>query len=158
MYRRTGIAYSAYIVEEMETESEAADRFTVVQVEIEISDFRLAETILHRPVHHSIPAGRCDIELIPTAQRRRIAEREALEEAAAVANIYLEASQREAQEQAVEAFSKAGVKVQPLTFEQYAAWLEVAKESAWKNYRAVSPRASELLDTMLKSFIDSGKR
>lgn len=85
-------------------------------------------------------------------------EQQALEEAAAVSNVYLEASQREAQEAAVEVFGKAGVKIQPLTFEAYAAWLEIAKDSAWKKYRAVSPRASELLDTMLKSFIDSGKR
>jgi len=86
------------------------------------------------------------------------AERQALEEAAAVSDIYLEASQREAQETAVEAFGRAGVKVQPLTFEEYAAWLQVAKESAWKKYRQVSPRASELLDVMLKSFIDSSRR
>jgi TRAP-type C4-dicarboxylate transport system substrate-binding protein len=85
-------------------------------------------------------------------------ERQALEDAAAVSNIYLEASQREAQETAIDAFSKAGIKVQPLTFEEYAAWLQIAKDTAWKKYRAVSPRASELFDAMLKSFIDSGKR
>jgi TRAP-type C4-dicarboxylate transport system substrate-binding protein len=85
-------------------------------------------------------------------------ERQALEEAASVANIYFEASQRESQEAAVEAFAKAGVKVQPLTFEDYAAWVQIAKDTAWKNYRAVSPRASELLDSLLRSFITSGNR
>ena len=85
-------------------------------------------------------------------------ERQALDEAASVSNIYFEASQRESQEAAVEAFTKAGVKVQPLSFEEYAAWLQIAKESAWKKYRAVSPRAGELFDAMLKGFIDSGKR
>lgn len=85
-------------------------------------------------------------------------ERQALDDAASVSNIYFEASQREAQETAVETFTKAGVKVQPLIFEEYAAWLQIAKDTAWKKYRTVSPRASELLDAMLKSFIDSGKR
>ena len=64
----------------------------------------------------------------------------------AASDIYLEASQREAQEDAVETFTKAGVKVQPLSFEEYAAWLEIARDTAWKNYRAVSPRASDLLE------------
>ena len=84
-------------------------------------------------------------------------ERQALDDAASVSNIYFEASQREAQEAAVETFVKAGIKVQPLTFEEYAAWLQIAKDTAWKKYRAVSPRASELFDAMLKSFINSGK-
>lgn len=85
-------------------------------------------------------------------------ERQALDDAASISNVYFEASQREAQEAAVETFAKAGIKVQPLTFEEYAAWLQIAKDTAWKKYRAVSPRASELFDAMLKSFIDSGKR
>jgi TRAP-type C4-dicarboxylate transport system substrate-binding protein len=85
-------------------------------------------------------------------------ERQALADAASVSDIYFEASQREAQEAAVEAFTKAGIKVQPLSFEEYAAWLQIAKDTAWKKYRAVSPRASELFDAMLKSFIDSGRR
>ena len=85
-------------------------------------------------------------------------ERLALEEAAAASDIYLEASQREAQEDAVEVFTKAGVKVQPLTYEDYAAWLQIAKDTAWKNYRAVSPRASEMLDSLLRAFVESSKR
>ena len=85
-------------------------------------------------------------------------ERQALEDAAEVSNIYLEASQREAQEAAVEAFTKAGVKVQALTFEEYAAWLQIAKDTSWKDYRAISPRASELFNSLLRSFIDSSKR
>jgi len=85
-------------------------------------------------------------------------ERRALEDAAAVSDIYFEAGQREAQEAAVEAFAKAGVQVQPLGFDDYAAWLQIAKDTAWKNYRAVSPRASELFDSLLRSLIGSGTR
>jgi TRAP-type transport system periplasmic protein len=85
-------------------------------------------------------------------------ERQALDDAASVSNIYFEAAQRESQEAAVEVFTKAGVKVQPLAFEEYAAWLQIAKETAWKDYRAVSPRASELFDTLLRSFISTGSR
>ena len=85
-------------------------------------------------------------------------DRQALDDAAAASNIFLEATQREAQEQAVDVFTKAGVKVQELSFEEYSAWLQVAKDGPWKSYRAVSPRAAELFDTMLRSFIASGNR
>jgi len=85
-------------------------------------------------------------------------ERQALEEAAAASDIYFEATQRDAEEMAVAAFTKMGAKVQKLSFEDYAAWLQIAKGTAWKSYRAVSPRADELFDVMLKSFINSGKR
>jgi TRAP-type transport system periplasmic protein len=66
-------------------------------------------------------------------------------------------SEREAHEAAVETFTKAGVKVAPLSFEDYAAWLQIAKETAWKQYRSIGPRAHDLFDEMLKSFINSGK-
>jgi TRAP-type C4-dicarboxylate transport system substrate-binding protein len=85
-------------------------------------------------------------------------ERQALEEAAKASNIYFEATQREAQESAIEAFSKAGAKVREFTFEEYAAWLHIARDSSWKKYQSVSPRAAELFAAMLQSFIDSGKR
>lgn len=85
-------------------------------------------------------------------------EKQALEEAAAASDIYLEASQREAQETAIEAFTKAGVQVQQLSYDAYAAWLTIARDTAWKNYRAVSPRASDLLDSLLRAFVESSKR
>ena len=86
------------------------------------------------------------------------AERQALEAAAAASDIFFEATQREAEQAAGEAFTKAGAKVRELTFEEYASWLRIAKDSSWKKYQAVSPRAQELFVAMLQSFIDSGRR
>jgi TRAP-type C4-dicarboxylate transport system substrate-binding protein len=85
-------------------------------------------------------------------------ERLALQEAARASNIYFEATQREALESAQEAFTKAGAKIRELTFDEYAAWLHVARDSSWKSYQSISPRAAELFAAMLQSFIDSGKR
>ena len=85
-------------------------------------------------------------------------ERQALEESARASNIYFEATQREALEAAQEAFTKAGAKVRELSFEEYVAWLHIARDSSWKKYQSVSPRAAELFAAMLQSFIDSGKR
>jgi TRAP-type C4-dicarboxylate transport system substrate-binding protein len=85
-------------------------------------------------------------------------ERRAVEEAASISDIYFEATQREAEEAALQAFAKAGVKVQPLSFEEYAAWLQVARVSAWKSYQSISPAANDLFNAMLISFINSDKR
>ena len=48
--------------------------------------------------------------------------------------------------------------MQQLSFEQYAGWLEVAKESAWKRYQSISPAARDLFNAMLLSFINSERR
>ena len=86
LYRRAGIPNGTHIIEEMETESDVANGFAAVQIQI-VFYLRLAETILHRPVQHSISAGRRDIELIPPSQRRRIAKRETLEQRSISGNL-----------------------------------------------------------------------
>jgi TRAP-type C4-dicarboxylate transport system substrate-binding protein len=86
------------------------------------------------------------------------AEQEALEQASATSNIYFEATQRESEEDTIAAFTKAGAKVQPLTFEDYAAWLHVANDTSWKKYQSVSPMARQLFTALLQSFISSDSR
>jgi TRAP-type C4-dicarboxylate transport system substrate-binding protein len=83
------------------------------------------------------------------------AERQALEEAAAASDIYFEASQRESQETAIDVFTKAGVQVQALSFQEYADWMLIAKDGPWKRYRSLSPRTADLFDSLLRSFIQS---
>lgn len=86
------------------------------------------------------------------------AEQKAFEEAAEISNAYFEETQRDALKTAVDAFSKAGAKVRELTFEEYAAWLTVAKVSSWEEYQKISPVAADLFMSMLRSFIESDKR
>jgi TRAP-type C4-dicarboxylate transport system substrate-binding protein len=85
-------------------------------------------------------------------------ERLALEEAARVSEIYFEATQREAEQAAIDAFVKGGAEVRALTFEEYAAWLRLAKDGSWETYQNISPRAQELFAALLRSFVESGKR
>ena len=85
-------------------------------------------------------------------------EQRAFEEAAEVSNAYFVETQRDALRTAVDAFSKAGAKVRELSFEEYADWLTTAKVSSWEEYRKISPVASGLFVSMLRSFIDSDKR
>lgn len=86
------------------------------------------------------------------------AEKEAFIEAAEISNAYFEKTQEEALKAAIDAFTKAGAKVRQLSFEEYAAWLNVARDTSWRTYQAISPAADELLLSMLQSFIDSDRK
>jgi TRAP-type C4-dicarboxylate transport system substrate-binding protein len=84
-------------------------------------------------------------------------ERKAFEEAAEMANADFQASQREAEQQAVSTFRKAGANVRPMTFEEYESWLHIANTTSWRTYRESSETARLLFDSMLQSFVDSGQ-
>lgn len=49
----------------------------------------------------------------------------------------------------VETYEKAGVKIVNMTKAQYDAWLEVAKESSYKNFEEEVPGGAELIDMAL---------
>ncbi|MDX2205843.1 MAG: TRAP transporter substrate-binding protein DctP [Hyphomicrobiaceae bacterium] len=78
-----------------------------------------------------------------------------LQRAADASTIFLEQTQREAEELTAARFAEKKAKVEPLTFEDYAAWAELAKNTAWQSYRKVSPKATELMNAMLRSFINA---
>ena len=78
-----------------------------------------------------------------------------LQQAADASTIFLEQTQREAEEAAAARFSASKVPTEPMSFENYAAWAELAKNTAWKSYRDVSPKAAELMNAMLRSFINA---
>ncbi|KAB2849589.1 MAG: hypothetical protein F9K44_07525 [Hyphomicrobiaceae bacterium] len=91
-------------------------------------------------------------------QKLSDAEKEAFIEAAEISNVYFEKTQEEALKAAIDTFKKAGAKVRQLSFEEYAAWLHVARDTSWRTYQSISPAADELLISMLQSFIDSDSR
>jgi TRAP-type C4-dicarboxylate transport system substrate-binding protein len=80
-----------------------------------------------------------------------------LQRAADASTIFMEQTQREAEELAISRFTAANAKVEPMSFEDYAAWAELAKNTAWKSYREVSPKSVELMNAMLRSFINARK-
>ena len=49
----------------------------------------------------------------------------------------------------VDAYKKAGVKVVAMTKDQHAAWLEIAKQSSYKNFAEKVPGGKELIDKAL---------
>lgn len=85
-------------------------------------------------------------------------EQRAFEEAAEVSNAYFVGTQRDALKTAVDAFEKVGAEVRELSYDEYEAWLKVAKVSSWEEYQKISPVAADLFTSMLRSFIDSDKR
>lgn len=86
------------------------------------------------------------------------AEKAAFEQAAALADADFLDNQRLAEQRAVSAFKDAGASVRPMTFEEYAGFLRIANTTSWRAYREISDPASELFESMLRSFIDSGRR
>lgn len=77
-----------------------------------------------------------------------------LQRAADASTIFIEQTQREAEELAISRFG-TNAKIEPMGFDDYAAWAELAKDTAWKSYRGVSPKAVELMNAMLRSFINA---
>jgi TRAP-type C4-dicarboxylate transport system substrate-binding protein len=77
-------------------------------------------------------------------------QRNAVDEAANVADTYFQTSQIEAEKRARAAFRRAGAAVRSLTHEEYLEWLEHAQKTAWADYVKVSPRARDLLNTAIR--------
>jgi TRAP-type transport system periplasmic protein len=86
-----------------------------------------------------------------------IDEKSALEAAAEATNGYFASMQREAEQNAIAAFTKAGASVHRLDIDEYEAWTRIAKDTVWPEYRKLSPVANELFVALLTSLIQSGK-
>jgi TRAP-type C4-dicarboxylate transport system substrate-binding protein len=86
------------------------------------------------------------------------AQQQAIEDAATIAETAFTKSQVDVEVNALVALHQAGSTVRRMPLEEYQEWLEVANKTSWQTYRDVSPEASELLNTMLRSFIESKGR
>jgi TRAP-type C4-dicarboxylate transport system substrate-binding protein len=84
-------------------------------------------------------------------------EQVAFEEAAEVSDRFFEATQRDVEQKAREAFTKAGGKVHQLSLDEYEAWSRIAKDKIWADYRKISPTADALFVALVKSVIQAGK-
>ncbi len=49
----------------------------------------------------------------------------------------------------IDTYKKAGVEVVEMTKEDYDAWLEVAKQSSYKNFSAKVPNGDKLIEKAL---------
>ncbi|HKO68754.1 MAG TPA: TRAP transporter substrate-binding protein DctP, partial [Burkholderiaceae bacterium] len=58
--------------------------------------------------------------------------------------------QRDAVNDMVQAYKKAGAKVHEMTKSEYDQWIALAKDTAWKEFASKSPRSKELLDSLLQ--------
>jgi TRAP-type C4-dicarboxylate transport system substrate-binding protein len=79
--------------------------------------------------------------------------------AAEAAEAFFEVTQREAEQRLVKLAEANGVAVRQFTQPEYAAWLDLARRTAWGDYMRKSPKAERLLlDTMqiiMSEFRDS---
>ncbi len=69
--------------------------------------------------------------------------------AAEAAEAFFETTQREAEQRLVKVAQAHGVAVRQFTRQEYEAWLDLARRTAWADYMRKSPKAQRLLlDTM----------
>jgi TRAP-type C4-dicarboxylate transport system substrate-binding protein len=87
-------------------------------------------------------------------------EKNALEVAAEAADAYFVPEQRDAERKAKDAFAGAGAKIHTLKIDEYEAWLKIAKDTVWPQYRKLTPEADELFVALMTSVIrsDSGAK
>jgi hypothetical protein len=45
-----------------------------------------------------------------------------------------------------------------MTFDEYVDFLRIANATSWNAYREISEPANEMLESMMRSFIESGGR
>lgn len=83
-------------------------------------------------------------------------EKYAIETAAEAADASFQAEQRDAERKAKEIFAKAGATIHTLRIDEYEAWLKIAKDTVWPQYRGLSPQADELFVALMTSAIRSG--
>jgi TRAP-type transport system periplasmic protein len=78
------------------------------------------------------------------------AQQKTFEAAARKSDEFFLKGQREAVEKMEQAYKKAGAKVHEMTQAEYNAWVALARDTAWKEYAAKSPKSKELLDALLQ--------
>ena len=78
-------------------------------------------------------------------------QQQAMEKAADISDAWFAKEQQTAAADAEAAFTKAGTKVHHLTDAEYAAWVALAKKTAWQSFSKDTPHGGELLDLLNKS-------
>jgi TRAP-type C4-dicarboxylate transport system substrate-binding protein len=82
-------------------------------------------------------------------------QKAAIEEAAAIADSYFDAVQRDVERRLIVTLRKAGVTVRQMTKEDYLSWLQVAQQTAWVEYMKINPRAQDLLFGTVRAFLNA---
>ena len=73
-------------------------------------------------------------------------QKKAFQEAADKSDEFFDGTQEEATGKMREVFTKAGAQVRALTKQEYDAWLELAKKTAWVDFADKSPNGKELIE------------
>jgi TRAP-type transport system periplasmic protein len=76
-------------------------------------------------------------------------QQKAIVEAGKKAEAFFNTEVRKGDQLMIDTYKKAGVKVVEMTKEDYDAWLEIAKQSAYKNFAAKVPNGQKLIDEAL---------
>jgi TRAP-type transport system periplasmic protein len=72
-------------------------------------------------------------------------QQKVFQEAADKSDAFFDDLQDDATKKMQEAYKKAGAQVREMSKQEYEAWIELARKTAWKEFETISPTAKELL-------------
>jgi TRAP-type transport system periplasmic protein len=81
-------------------------------------------------------------------------ERQAFEAAAEVSEEFFAETQKDAERKFIETFTRAGAKYHKFSYQDYLAWLQLAQQTAWKEYFALSPKTESMLLEVVQTMLD----
>jgi len=80
-------------------------------------------------------------------------QKTAFEEAAAISDAYFETVERDLTGRMEKTLRSSGVAIWRMSNEDYAAWLRLAQQTAWREYAKINPRAKELLFNTVRTYL-----
>ena len=117
---------------------------------------RLFEQAKVATVGASLFMGFCPlVTSLKTWNRLTAEQKEAIEEAAVIADAYFELVERDLERRMVATLRNAGVTIHRMRKDDYIAWLSLAQRTAWLEYTKINPRAQQLLVTTVRTFLET---
>lgn len=84
-------------------------------------------------------------------------QKQAFEAAATKSEEFFNGVQTQASQTMVDEFTKAGAEVRQLTDEEYTAWVDLAKSTAWESFQKDVPNGADLIATVQESLAALGE-
>lgn len=81
-------------------------------------------------------------------------EREVFEAAAEISEIYFVATQKDAENRFIKAFTAAGAKFHRFSYDEYLAWVRFAQQTAWREFFALSPTTEAMLLEVVQTMME----
>jgi TRAP-type C4-dicarboxylate transport system substrate-binding protein len=115
---------------------------------------RLYEQAKFATIGSSLFMGFCPLVMsLSTWNKLTSEQRAAFEEAATISDAYFETVERDLTGRMEKTLRSSGVAIWRMSNEDYASWLGLAQQTAWREYAKINPRAKELLLSTVRTYL-----